>query len=357
MSQPKKILIAPLNWGLGHATRCIPIIKELSSQGADVFLASDGRALELLKKEFPDLSFFELPGYGITYHSKSIVLNLFRVFPKLLLAVFKENKIVDRIITTHRIDGIISDNRIGCFSNKIPSTFVTHQINLIIPSAFLQWVGRRLNYFFIKKFSECWIPDVAAKPNLSGMLSHNIPVKNAKYIGALSRMENLRLRKKFDVIAVLSGPEPQRTNLEKIIIDQAKKLPYQLLIVQGKTENSGQFAMGKNIKVVASMTSQALNQAISSSDLFVGRTGYSSVMDLAKLGKPALLIPTPGQTEQEYLGRLLLENNIFHIQSQDNLNLEEEIPIALKKRNIQGHFFDKEKMKHTIREFLEKCGK
>ena len=149
MRQPKKSLVAPLNWGLGHATRCIPIIHELLLQGARVFLASDGRALDLLRKEFPNLPYFELPGYGVSYPSKNILINVGRSFPRLLFAVVKEHRMVDKIIQQHAIDGVISDNRMGCFSKNIPSVFITHQINLIIPSAFLQWLGRRLNYFFI----------------------------------------------------------------------------------------------------------------------------------------------------------------------------------------------------------------
>lgn len=353
--QPKKILVAPLNWGLGHATRCIPIIKELSDQGASVFLASDGRALDLLRKEFPGLPVFKLPEYGIAYTSKSIILNVLMVLPKLVWAVFKEHKIVREITTEHHIDGIISDNRLGCFSKKIPSIFITHQINLIIPSAILQWFSRQLNYFFIRKYDECWVPDVPNSPNLSGILSHGTPIKAVTYIGALSRLERRQMDKKFDVIVVLSGPEPQRTNLEKAVLEQAGLLPYQFMIVQGKTETNEQFMVGKNIQVKSSLTSAALNKAILSSDLYIGRTGYSSIMDLAKLNKPALLIPTPGQTEQEYLGHLFSKNGVFHIQSQDELNLEIGIPIALQKGHIQGHYFAEEKMKQTIRSFLDKC--
>ena len=355
MRQPNKILVAPLNWGLGHATRCIPIIKELQLQGADVLLASDGRALDLLKQEFPDLPFFELPGYGITYRSKNIILNVGRSFPNLLLSIFRENRMIDKVVQQHQINGVISDNRLGCFSNRIPCVYITHQINLIIPSVFLQWVCRRMNYFFIKKYSECWVPDVGSEPNLSGVLSHGTPINTARFIGALSRMENLQVSQKYDVIAVLSGPEPQRAYLEQAIISQAKKLPYRFLIVQGKTETHGHFMIGENIEVVSSMTSQTLNEAILASDLFIGRTGYSSIMDLVKLGKPALLIPTPGQTEQEYLGNLFSENNVFLIQSQGKLDLKKGMPTALKKRKMGSHFFDSEKMKQALNSFLEKC--
>ena len=63
----KRILVAPLNWGLGHATRCIPIIRALKAHNFEPVIASDGAALQLLKKEFPDLEHVELPSYNITY--------------------------------------------------------------------------------------------------------------------------------------------------------------------------------------------------------------------------------------------------------------------------------------------------
>lgn len=356
MTPPKKILVAPLNWGLGHASRCIPIINELIRQGAIVYLASDGRALELLKKEFPNLPFFQLPSYGVNYSSKNFFFNIIKQTPQLLNAVLKENRHLKKIISENKIDGVISDNRLGCFSKKIPSVFISHQINLILPSSFFQWAARQVNYFFIKKYKECWVPDVSGKENLSGKLSHNTPLKFLKYIGALSRMKKYNVEKKHDVVVVLSGPEPQRTILEEVIINQAAKLPYSFLVVQGKTEEVNKLSFNGNVKVITSLASEQLNEAILSAQLYIGRTGYSTLMDLAKLKKPAILIPTPGQTEQEYLGGILNDKNVFQIKSQSDLNLLADIPAAFKKRNLEGGFFNDEKIKTTIRQFLTTCG-
>lgn len=352
MRQTKKILIAPLNWGLGHATRCIPIIKELQRQNAEVLLASDGRALDLLRSEFPDLIHFELPPYGINYKSNSIILNVGREIPKMLKAIIYEHRMADMLIKKHGIDGIITDNRLGCYSKKVPSVFISHQINLIVPNLLLENASRWLNRWFIRKFNECWIPDVAVEPSLSGSLSHGSSLKNIRYLGALSRMENLSLEKKYDVIVVISGPEPQRTKLDQAILSQAKKLPYRFLIVQGKTEQNQHYFIDKNIEVVSFMTSMALNNAIISSDLFIGRSGYSSLMDLAKLRKPALLIPTPGQTEQEYLANRLSANGHFFTQTQEQLNLEKGIPQALSKGALDDRYFDEYRLEAIIRQFL-----
>ena len=357
MSSTKKILVAPLNWGLGHATRCIPIINELIHQSATVYLASDGRASELLKKEFPDLPLFQLPPYRITYGSRNSIFNIIKQSPKILNAVFKENKLLKKIISDNKINGVVSDNRLGCFSKKVPSVFITHQINLILPSIFFQWWARQINYSFIKKYKECWVPDVNTDLNICGALSHGTPIQSLKYIGALSRMEKYKVNKKNDVIVVLSGPEPQRSILEKKIIGQAQKTTYSFLIVQGKTEKIGShFNLNKNIKIVPYLTSEELNNEILAADIYIGRTGYSTLMDLAKLDKHALLIPTPGQTEQEYLGHRLDSQNIFQIKLQDDLNLVEDIRIALKKGRLNNSFFDNENLKSTIKNFLSICG-
>lgn len=355
MASQKKILVAVLNWGLGHASRCVPIINELIRSGASVCIASDGRALELLKKEFPGLPFFKLPNYGVKYFSKNMALNMLATAPRMAAAILQEYFLLIKIIKENKIDGIVSDNRLGCFSKKIPAIFVTHQINLIGPNKLMQYLGRLINYFFIKKHGTCWVPDVAGEPNLSGKLSHNVLIKNVVYIGALSRMKKHESPNKYRVVAVLSGPEPQRTNLEKVIIEQAKKMPHQFLIIQGKTEKKEHFFIGENIEVKSFLNSKELNEAILSSEIYVGRSGYSSIMDLIKLNIPALLIPTPGQTEQEYLSELLAKNNFFHFQKQENINLEKGIMKAKEKAVPENIFFTEKKLKDAVGKFLITC--
>ncbi|HHM21371.1 MAG TPA: hypothetical protein ENJ20_05045 [Bacteroidetes bacterium] len=193
-------------------------------------------------------------------------------------------------------------------------------------------------------------------PNLSGLLSHGTPMdKKVKYIGAISRMEIFPTKKKYNIVAVISGPEPQRTMLEKAFIGQAKKLPYICLVIQGKPEEDKRFFINKNIEVISCLTSEELNRAILSSDLFVGRSGYSSIMDLAKLGKPALFIPTPGQTEQEYLAELYVRSGIFYAQKQNDFNLKKGIKTALERGGLDNVFFQNNKMKNAVRDFLASC--
>lgn len=329
MNEPKKVLIAPLNWGLGHATRCIPIIRFLQKQKVVIFLASDGRAFHLLQKEFPEIPIFHLPSYNITYRTSNMMWNMAWQFPKIMRAIAKEKKEIAKIITKEKIDIIISDNRFGVFSPKTYNVFITHQINLPVPIPVVRSIGNWLNRKMIQQFDECWIPDFEGSPNLSGKLSHgNFTFNNntlTKYIGALSRIEKINSHIKRKAIIILSGPEPQRTFLEEKILSQALELPFHFLLVKGQTEIKEHFYFSENIEVVSFLTSKKLNQAIAESEIVISRSGYTTLMDLVALEKKAILIPTPGQTEQEYLAQHFFDQKIFFTTSQKKLNLKDAI--------------------------------
>jgi UDP-N-acetylglucosamine transferase subunit ALG13 len=353
--KPKKVLVAPLNWGLGHATRCIPIIHALQEQGATVLLASDGAAFQLLKKEFPDLAVFELPAYNVRYIFPNMVLSMAVQMPKILRGVWQEHFWLKRFIKTHEIDIVISDNRFGFFNKTVKSIFMTHQINIQAP---FQFVVNAVNRFCIKKFDVCWIPDFENAPNLAGTLSHGGLVKslNVQYLGVLSRMKKKEAPKRYDVAIVLSGPEPQRTALEVKILAQMKESifsHYHFVLVRGVTDGKNLDFTLKNLEIHNYLTSRDLNQKIGESSLLIARSGYSTIMDLVALGTKAILIPTPGQTEQEYLARQLAEQKIFFTQKQTELNLA----YALKKVDDYtgfGNLFVKEdSLNEIIRNLLK----
>ena len=356
MSQrnPRTVLITPLNWGLGHATRCMPIIDELQRQGARVIIASDGRALRLLEKEYPDLLTLELPPYNIRYGTGNMVWNMAWQMPKILRAMRREQHAVKRIIHKYQVDALISDNRFGCWSAQIPSVFLTHQVHLKVPSllglgTFSKWNNRRL----IRRYDECWIPDMEGEPNLSGTLSHGRMLPNARYVGVLSRMQKMDVEKRYDIIAVLSGPEPQRTFFEEKIIEQLQKLSYSALIVKGKTD-SDTHTQNDHIHTVAYLTKNDLNEAMLASDIVITRSGYSTLMDLVALQKrQVILIPTPGQTEQEYLAERFHQQNIFFYQNQHELNLEAAIHSLSSFRGLEMEV-NEEKLRQVVRDFLMK---
>lgn len=333
MKPSKNILVAVLNWGLGHATRCIPIINELERQGANVILASDGDALLLLQQEYPHLKTIELPAYNIHYKGNNMFLNMAPQVPKILKAIRLERKKLDSIIEEHKITTIISDNRYGMCHPAVFSVFLTHQLNIQVPNKWLEAMVAKYNHYFIRKFDQCWVPDHANEPSLAGDLAHGSPLQNIQYLGPLSRMSKLaKTAIKQEIIAVLSGPEPQRTYLENKIIAQAKVLPYQFLIVGGKPKTMEQKHLAKNVQWQSFMDATALQKAIAESHIVLARSGYSTVMDLVAMGcQKVLLIPTPGQSEQEYLARRLAEKGFFLTENQASLNLERSIDALINK--------------------------
>lgn len=319
----KKILVAPLNWGLGHATRCIPIINGLIEHNFEPIIASDGVALELLKKEFPNLNCLELPGYNIKYSKKGcfLKLKLLQESPRVINAMKAEKKATKDIVETYQIDGIISDNRLGVHSKIVPSVFVTHQLRVL--SGNTTWLSTKMHQNIMKRFVECWVPDTVGSPNLSGKLGH-IVLSNivVKYIGPLSRFKKIDCKIRFDVMVLLSGPEPQRTMLEEMLLLEFKNYDGQVLFVKGIVEEQQTVTKDGTMTIYNYLMGSDLEKALNESNLIVSRSGYTTIMDLAKLGKKAFFIPTPGQFEQEYLAKRLNENNLVPYCKQNEFNLE-----------------------------------
>jgi len=326
MENSNRILVAPLNWGLGHATRCIPIIRELLDHGHQPFIASDGVALSLLKKEFPDLPAFELPSYKISYAEKGRNFKIKMIWdsPKVFKAIAKEKKAVKRLVKEHDLQGIISDNRLGAYYKKVPCVFITHQLNVL--SGNTTWMSSKAHQKIIKKFDICWVPDVKEKPNLTGKLGHLKKSKlNIAYLGPLSRFEKEELSITHDLMVLLSGPEPQRTMLEEKLMEELHEFEGNILFVKGKIENHQvqeeiEIPHGK-ILHYNFMKSDELEKAINQSKKVLCRSGYTTVMDLAKLEKKAFFIPTPGQYEQEFLAKRMQKQGLVPYSTQEDFKL------------------------------------
>jgi predicted glycosyltransferase len=319
-----RVLVAPLNWGLGHATRCMPIVRELQAQGADVWLASDGVAFELLKKEFPELPLLELPGYRITYPTANFVYNMTRHSLNIIRAMRKEHRVLRRWVKEHAFGAVISDNRLGMWHEEIPSVIISHQLQLLSPSKLLQPLVDGLYFPVLRRYDEIWVPDVATAPNLTGPMSHGT-VFSPKYIGIVSRMRadlDASDTPAHEVVVLLSGPEPQRTYLEEKLLAQAQALPdKKFLFVRGLPGQTRPLSGGANIEVVDFLRGDALNRVLLRAGMIVCRSGYSTVMDLAAIGKKAIFIPTPGQTEQLFLAELLDRQRAFLCCQQDSIQL------------------------------------
>ncbi len=322
-SENKTILIAPLNWGLGHATRCIPVIKALQDNNYIPIIASDGIALELLRKEFPYLLTLELPSYQVEYakNGKNFKWKLLQNCPKMIEAVLNEKKMVKKWIKKYAIDGIISDNRLGVFSKKVPSVFITHQLNVLTGNT--TWITSKLHQHVIKKYTECWVPDFEGIPNLTGKLGHLKDLHfKIKYIGPLSRMTKNEIPKQYDLMIILSGPEPQRGLLEEKLKNEISRFGGKIVFIKGVVEKDQKREQIENVTFYNFMNTRHLEQTFNESELVLCRSGYTTIMDLVKLEKKAYFIPTPGQYEQEYLAQKLEEEGLVPYATQDDFKIK-----------------------------------
>lgn len=310
----ERILIAPLNWGLGHATRCIPIIQQLLLQGHFIIIATENEGKALLEKEFPNLPIITLKGYDISYSkTNSQVWKIISQIPKILYRIKKEHSSLKKIIAQHQITTVISDNRFGMWSSKVRCIYITHQLRIMMPKWLkpMEFVAEWIHRTIINRYDECWIPDFAGENNLSGELSHrNKMPQNAKFIGILSRFENINIKpettKKFHTVAIVSGVEPQRTLFLKKITSSLLLSNEKSLIIGGTPSKTETFT-NKNITFVNHLSSEEFANILYHAKRIICRSGYSTMMDLETLKKSAEIIATPGQTEQEYLAKYLIK--------------------------------------------------
>lgn len=335
MEKKLNILICPLDWGLGHASRDIPIIKECLRRGHNVIIAGGKHPVEFLRKEMPFLEYVPFDSLKITYPEKgSMTFHFFKMLPKLISSIRREHIKLKEIIRQNKIDVVISDNRFGLWSKTVYSIFVTHQVMIKMPAKlkFFEYLMYRINRFFIYKYNRCWIPDNEATPFLAGDLSHKYSLnENTAFVGLLSRFtESEEVKKEewnesFEVMAIISGPEPQRTNFEQILIKQMQLLKCRCLLIRGVPSEKTVKVEINNIVLYSHLDTRQMQQAILNSKSLICRAGYTTIMDLIALKRTAVLVPTPGQTEQEYLAEYYSLRKMFVIVNQEGFNLKDSL--------------------------------
>lgn len=307
--------MSPLDWGLGHATRIVPLIRAFTALGCRITIACSGSTEKLLRAEFPEAEFLTLNGYGVGYprSGRLFFLKILGQFPALLLSAWKENVWLSRQQRVYRWDAVISDNRYGLYHPSVPSVLITHQLHIQTGvSSLLDGLVRILLFKRLKRFDECWVPDSKEEPTLSGALSHGKVPDHVRYVGPLSRLQALpKQGTSGGVLVLISGPEPQRTIFEDLIEAGLPRLRHPVTIVRGLPGDASTKPDSEGVRWVNHMVAEELEAALSSALLVVARSGYSSVMDLVRTRRRAVLVPTPGQTEQEYLARHLTEAGWF----------------------------------------------
>lgn len=330
----KRVLICALDWGLGHAARCVPIVEMLQQYGHEVVIASSGAAGVLLKKEFPGCSYTELPGYNPVYPSGgSMITKMLLQLPHFMRVMRQEHTLVEAMVEKFKPDVVISDNRYGCYSRTIRSIFISHQLHVYLPAgwAWCEPAFNRLLQRLIRRFGEVWVPD---QPN-SGLTEHfmskEVPFK---FVGWLSRFRrSAQVAKKYDVMAIVSGPEPQRTMFEKILRRQLSGKGIRAMLVTGQPGLEERISDG-SLDIVSHLTSRDMETAVLSSDVIVSRSGYSTVMDLIALRKKAVFVPTPHQNEQIFLGKVLQMQGVASCTDQENFVLESALKGALEFKGL-----------------------
>ncbi|MEA3447829.1 MAG: glycosyltransferase [Bacteroidota bacterium] len=304
----KTALIAPLNWGLGHASRMIPVIRALQNSGYEVTVAACSPADEMVRQEFPGLRIVPIKSYNIRYsRHRMLMLKLFAQAPGLLWELLYERKWIKQYVETEKPDVIISDNRFGLFHSRVKSCYITHQVNVIMPHylKMFQPLIRYIHRQLIKKYDTCLIPDFSGTGGLSGQLAHSDSHFNFhhQYLGSLSGFLELPPKPSDvvpDVLAVISGPEPQRSlfihKLRHVFSDDNR----QIWLIAGQPEITYDHT-DKNVRVISHLKRAELKYLMQHVPVLITRSGYTTLMDLFEIKRKAILIPTPGQTEQEYL--------------------------------------------------------
>lgn len=321
----KKLLVAPLDWGLGHATRCVPIIRDLLNNDCEVWLAGEGAQEKLLREEFPSLPFLPLKGYHIKYSKSGLAAKLVFQIPSILRSIREENSWLKEQIKSHGFEAVVSDNRYGLYHESIFSAIITHQLRIKSSLGQLsENLLQKWNYKLINKFDECWIPDKEGENNLAGALSHphKLPSIPVKYIGSQSRFNSLNIEVEKDhLLIILSGPEPQRTIFENKIIEEIVNYPGTATIVRGLPGEKNIVPSTNTIHFYNHLKANDLNIEMMKAEFIIGRSGYSTIMDIGELGKRSILVPTPGQTEQEYLADLGMQKRFAYCVKQKEFSL------------------------------------
>lgn len=349
----KNVLICPLNWGLGHVSRIVPIITKLNQRGHHIYVACNKQQYFFLKKELDCFEWIPVANPEIFYNRKGLTLGTyFRLFFQMIYNYKLDRTTLKKILKRYPIDVVISDNRYGCYSKKITSIIITHQTSLILPRK-LQIFSRIVNYYLkkrIEKFHYCWIPDVIEVNGYAGILSHANNIKNSHYIGLLSRFNAAGSNNKdlkYEVIAVLSGPEPQRSIFFDLLLKQMMLINMPCVIVKGEIDDKVKKEEYKKVTVYNYLDSHNLEKLIAQSKYIIARSGYSTIMDLICLNRTALLVPTPGQTEQEYLASFYDQRKMFYIVNQEELNLNEAIQ-QLSFYNLNHQYIDNNYLEEAL---------
>ncbi|KYK26993.1 hypothetical protein AYK20_03045 [Thermoplasmatales archaeon SG8-52-1] len=336
-----KVFYSVCSWGLGHATRSLPVIRKLIKEDNEVTIISNGRSLDLLKKELGNnIDYYDIPDYPmlLSKNSRQFMAKSVVYWPSFIAKMESGLQRLKKLLENKKCDLIISDARYDMYSRKIPSFFISHQMRIMNPLriGIFERGSEIFNLFFFKRFAGIIVPDYQ-EDNLSGDLSHNlnrIDENKLHYVGVLSDFKKKKLKKDIDYLISISGPEPQRTMLEEKLLPHVKDLNGKTIITLGKTESIDKLNR-KGIETYSFLPKDKRQEFLNRTKLVISRSGYSTILDLAVIGTKALMIPTPGQVEQEYLSKYHNKKNTFYSINQDKIDIKNDIEIAKKTTGVK----------------------
>lgn len=347
---PNHIVFCVLNWGLGHASRSVPLIRHALALGFELTIASDGYVLDFLKSEFPGCATLKLPGYKVRYYFKSAPLNMLVNGIRIMSSIRAEHRTLKNYLTAHPASYILSDNRYGCYSKAHMSILISHHLHVRGMFKLARSLGNQLIRRWVNRFSGLWIPDYEDRNlALAGAISDPMPELRCQYLGPLSSFSLIEKPVRQDLLIVLSGPEPQRTIFEEKVLAQLGNMhDLHILLIRGKPGEDRIHLTSQNHIVISLMQRDELNHAMAECSAVLCRSGYSSIMDLHVLSKPAILVPTPGQPEQEYLAKRLEHTPNFVTGNQEDFNILQLLQELKAKRSGELTHFKPEEMEEAI---------
>jgi len=334
----KKIFISLLDWGLGHACRVLPVIRKFNDEGYSVYIASSGRAKELLKRELTDCHFVDFPRYPVRYPRTRFFVTRFMlvIFPAMLITMWREHYHLKKLQKIYNFDLIISDNRFYAWHKNVPSFLISHQLRYKLPWPInnFEWLPEYFNYFFFRRYDKIIIPDNHEPESYTGQLSHKLRFLNPDglyYAGILTSLvpEDEQITEIIDYLIIISGPEPQRSKFEQIIFKQVNQLKGNVVVALGLPEKNYKIRQG-NAVFYTFMDRQQMSRYMQMARFIIGRPGYTSVMEMIELNKRGVFIPTPGQVEQVYLARYFEQQGWCHFVTQEKMNLAEAVTVGEK---------------------------
>ncbi len=346
-----KIAFGVCSLGIGHATRSMPLIRALIDEGHEIVIVSHDRALSLLKREFPELKFYDVPDYPIRYTQKA-----HQFFPymllntrKILKTLFDMHKLFLKIDERENFDIIISDSRYDIFNRFKPSYLIIHQLRIMMKAAILRGGIMIYNSYMSKFFNKIIVPDFREN-GLTGEMSHNlkfIDTRKIEYIGVLSPFKNLGLNRDIDLLISITGPEPQRSIFEEKVMSSLDEVNGKIVITLGRPEREE--IKRENVEIYSYLPSNKREEIMNRSKLIISRSGYSTIMDLYVIGGKAMFVPTPGQPEQRYLAKYLESKKIAGYVEQDEFNLKKLILESKKYMGFKGDYDTSKSMENFLR--------